>query len=107
MFSFKQLITLVFLPQALSMPEAEEERGRRRRSATNEPNYLSTLRIGRGSVHVGSACVGREHLPKPNANANEDDLMENSLNLAVDEEEGKGKNEDEEKDHPKELDVES
>ncbi len=87
-FSFKQLITLVFLPQALSLSMPKEERGKRgrRKSATNEPNYLSTLRIGHGIVCVSGACVGGNYLSKPNED--EDDL-ENSLNLVVDKEQGK------------------
>eukprot|EP00984_Skeletonema_dohrnii_P036133 scaffold36756_cov150-Skeletonema_dohrnii-CCMP3373.AAC.1 len=87
-FSFKQLITLVFLPQAL--PMYEEERGRRSTVAMSKPNYLSTLRRGLGStcIGIGSKGVGKEYLPKPNEDEN--DLTENNLNLVVfDEEQGK------------------
>ena len=74
----------------------EEERGRRRSTAaTNGPNYLSTLRLGRGSV-AGSS-VGKTHPPI---------LAENSLNLVVVDEE-QGKKEDEHEDLPSETDVES
>eukprot|EP00986_Skeletonema_menzelii_P013114 scaffold7470_cov140-Skeletonema_menzelii.AAC.2 len=75
----------------------EEERGRRRRTAaTNGPNYLSTLRLGRGSIFVGSS-VGKTHPPIS---------AENGLNLVVVDEE-QGEKEDENEDLPKETDVES
>eukprot|EP00984_Skeletonema_dohrnii_P016499 scaffold7349_cov129-Skeletonema_dohrnii-CCMP3373.AAC.4 len=85
-FSFKQLITLVFLPQALSV--YEEEKGRRGTGtvAMSKPNSLSTLRNGLGGTCSGSKGVGEEDLLKPNEAENDLTLTEKNLNLAVDEE---------------------
>ena len=86
-FSFRQLITLVFLPQALPMSDREGGRRRSTFAISGINNFRSTLRLGRGSVRTAGSTVGKTQRPI---------LAESNLNLVVvDEEQGKDVEENE------------